>query len=295
MGKPIAPLFIISFLLMSGWAFGQNDVVISHPVVEKEGQQLQISYHIINSHPGDLFNVTLLITDTRGVELEAATVSGDVGHHISGGTDKHITWNAEADSVSIEDALEVKLILEVVSIASAGIAREDSVLNEIERAELLRGGDPGSKGEFTESTAKAEKPIAYKRSGLVFQSLLFPGWGLTRLKQKPHWIKGLASYACVGGAVYLNRRAVETYAQIDGINDYPGKDNLYQKSLRQDQISEVLAYTAIGIWVADFVWTLVGTSELGVKHNKSPMSGLSLKTNIDPLTYAPMVGIHYRF
>jgi hypothetical protein len=126
----------------------------------------------------------------------------------------------------------------------------------------------------------------FTRSGLVFRSLLYPGWGLSIVNRSPHWIKGLAAYACVGGSVVLNRKAIETFAHIDDFEDYPTKDELYQKALKQDSYSEILAYTAMGIWVADFVWTLVGTRG---------MKTFEVHPKIDPLTYAPMLGITYRF
>jgi hypothetical protein len=73
--------------------------------------------------------------------------------------------------------------------------------------------------------------ITDTRTSLVFKSLVFPGWGLTNLKKKPHWIKGLAAYGCVAGSAYLNRQAVNTYAQIDSFQDYQDKDDLYQKAI----------------------------------------------------------------
>ena len=295
MGKPIASLLFALFLLVSYLCHGQTSMVVSHPVVEVEGRSVHIFYNIIDSDPNHRFNVTLLITDTWGEELNVISLSGDVGVNISGGVQKHIVWDTEADHITLDGTIDVQIILEAVPATFPGISTNEPDLSDLGGTDPLTGEDGISKNEFMGATGLPVKPKTYSRTGLVFQSLLFPGWGLTQVKKKPHWIKGLAGYGCIAGSVYLNRQAVETYAQIDSFQDYQDKDDLYQKALKQDNISEVLAYTAAGIWVVDFIWTLVGTSELKAKHKKSPVSGLSLITDIDPLTYAPMVGIHISF
>jgi len=284
MGKPIVSLLTTLLLLVSPLCHGQIHMVVSHPVLEVNDQEVHIFYDIINSGPNDRFNISVLITDTRGQELVSSSLSGDVGDNMSGGIQKHIVWDLVKDHITLNGAIDVQILLEALPTAIPGISTQKQDQNELKESDPLEG-----------ATWSPAMPKNYSRTGLVFQSLVFPGWGLTRLKKKPHWIKGLAAYGCVAGSVYLNRQAVETYGQIDSYPDYPEKDDLYQKAMKQDNISEVLAYTAAGIWVVEFIWTLAGTSELKTKHKNSSGSGLSLITDIDPITYAPMVGIHIGF
>ena len=129
----------------------------------------------------------------------------------------------------------------------------------------------------------------------MLQSLAMPGLGLSRMTGKPHWLRGVAGYGCIAGSVILNRKAINTYAGITDLEDYDAKDELFQKSQSQDIMSDLLAYAAVGIWVTDIVWTMLGTSDLKLKPLYSDAIGISLKTTIDPLTYAPLVGIRYRF
>lgn len=295
MGKPIASLLTTLLLLVSPLCVGQIHTAVSHPVLEVTDQEVHIFYDIINSGPNDRFSISVLITDTQGHELISNSLSGDVGANVSGGIQKHIVWDLVKDSITLNGDIDVQILLEALPNAISGSSSQQQNPNDLLESDPLAGEDAISKNEFSGANNSPAKPKDYSRTGLVFQSLVFPGWGLSRYKKKPHWIKGLAAYGCVAGSVYMNRQAVETYGQIDNYQDYQEKDDLYQESLKQDNISEALAYTAAGIWVLDFVWTLVGTSELKKTHKKGSDSGLSLITNIDPITYAPMVGVHISF
>jgi hypothetical protein len=295
MGKPLASLLIPFLVLVSTVCNGQMHTAISYPIVEISDHEVHIYYDIVNSGPDDRFNVSLLITDTHGQELNVSSLSGDVGANISGGSHKHIIWNRETDQVVLEGPIEVRIMLEATSSVHSGNADPELNLIDLGGVDPSIGEDGISKNELLGGAESTVQPKTFSRTGLVFQSLLFPGWGLSRVNKGPHWVKGLAAYGCVAGSVYLNRKAVDTYARIDTYQDYQDKDDLYQKALQQDNISEVLAFTAAGIWVVDFIWTLVGTSDLKKKHKKGSDSGLSLITEIDPFTYAPMVGIHISF
>ena len=139
------------------------------------------------------------------------------------------------------------------------------------------------------------KPSNYNRAGLVLQSLVFPGLGLSRVTGNPHWIRGLAGYGCLVGSIVLNRQAVNTYKGISDLVSYNDVTEAFDKSVQQDNISEVLAYSAIGIWVIDFIWTLVGTSDLNKADSYGDSGGFSIGSNIDPLSNAPLVSVQYRF
>ena len=295
MGKPIASLLITLLLLVSPLCPGQIHTVVSHPVLELNDQEVHIFYDIINSGPHDRFKISVLITDTQGQELISHSLSGDVGENVSGGVQKHIVWDLLEDSITLTGDIDVQILLEALPTAIPGSSSLKQDQNDLKESDPLAGEDAYTKSGLPGASGSAAVPKRYTRNGLVFQSLVFPGWGLSRLQKKPHWIKGLAAYGCVAGSVYMNRRAVDTYGQIDSYQDYQDKDDLYQEAMKQDNISEVLAYTAAGIWVVDFIWTLVGTSELKTKHKNSSDSGLSLITDIDPVTYAPMVGLHISF
>jgi len=295
MGRIIASLFIALFFLADPICFAQSRVAIYYPEVEQKDRVVHITYLINDSELSDKFLVSLLVFDQSGDRLNAQSISGDVGYNVSGGGPKHIAWNAEADSVIFDVSIDVKILVEALSPTKRELVtleearRDQEIAEEMAREDFISLDAPDATG------GQVAKPRRVTRTGLVFQSLAFPGWGLSRVKKKPHWLKGLAAYGCVAGSVVLNRKALETYGQIEGVEDYESKDQLYQEAMKQDNISEVLAYGAIGIWVADFIWTLVGTKDFKPIDVSSYIPGLSVKTHLDPKTYAPMLGISYRF
>ncbi len=91
----------------------------------------------------------------------------------------------------------------------------------------------------------------------------------------------------------MNRQAISTYAEINDLADLDDKNALYKKSVQQDNISEVLGYTAIAIWISDIVWTIIGTSDMKMSANHSQR--LKINSRIDPVSNAPMLAFTYKF
>ena len=78
-------------------------------------------------------------------------------------------------------------------------------------------------------------------------------------------------------------------------SDFGDKKELYDASIKQDNLSEVLAYAAIAVWVSDIVWTFVGTSELPRTGSARIEKGVSFGSGFDALTFTPTVHIRYNF
>jgi hypothetical protein len=135
----------------------------------------------------------------------------------------------------------------------------------------------------------------FSRSGIILQSVALPGLGLTRMNGQPHWIRGVAGYGCITGSILLNRKAISTYEQYLAGTAADDADEHFQTADRQDAISEALAYVAIGIWVTDVVWTVLGTSGLTNKPVTGRTRGFSSGMGFDPLSGAPLIGIRYGF
>ena len=122
----------------------------------------------------------------------------------------------------------------------------------------------------------------------MLQSLLFPGLGLSRINRgKPHWIKGVVAYGSVAGSIYLNRKAVNSFEDYRNAGSLDEVDPAYNNAVKQDAVSEALAYAAIGIWAADMVWTLLGSRQL--------TGGLSLGTGFETVSQTPLIALRYKF
>ena len=135
----------------------------------------------------------------------------------------------------------------------------------------------------------------YTRTSLVLQSLALPGLGLTRVRGTPHWIRGVAGYGCIAGSVIMNRAAISTYEDYKDPGSAENAGSLLEQATRQDQISEVLAFAAIGIWVTDLVWTFIGTSDMKNRGSVSERKGLSVGPGYKPDLQMPMLTFRYRF
>jgi hypothetical protein len=209
-----------------------------------------------------------------------------LGQKVSGGNSKQIEWNLEADNIEIGARFSIKINVKAIP------PQEQEAEKPVVQQEDLSVDQP----EDTPSVQHRDSPAdekQFSRTGLILQSAAFPGLGLTRYKGGPHWIKGVAGYGCLAGSIFMNQSAVNTY---DGIMDeagYEAKNELFQKAVRQDQISKGMAYAAIAIWVSDLVWTLVGTSDLSTKSAQN--SRLRVEPSLDPVFQAPLLSFKIQF
>lgn len=255
-------MMVICCISMSSKCLAQQ-VKVSDPRLEFRDNKIHITYDILNSNSLDRFVVDLRISDAGGSEIKAEALSGDIGDMVPGGDNRHIVWDLKADQVQMNASIFVKLHVKAIPPP-----KPVSV-------------SPGEGG------AERDEPKSVGRTGIILQSMVIPGLGLSRLTGKPHWIRGVLGYTCIAGSVVMNRMAISSYDGISDLTAPNDKSDLYQQSVNQDNVSEILAYAAIGIWVTDLVWTVLGTS-----HGKE---GLSLISTIDPITTAPLIGVSYKF
>jgi hypothetical protein len=275
MGKVFHSLLIISMALAGPLCHSQTTLQISEPRLELKNQKIHIYYDIDQIDSLEKVFITIDIRDEKGNPIEANALDGDIGTVENGGMNKQIVWNLEADSVFINTYIFVKINARVIPPpVQAIVESEEETTQKIEDS-------PEEKEPASES-----KSSAFNRTAIMLQSLALPGLGLSRVTGNPHWIRGVAGYGCLAGSVILNRQAIRTFDSVEDLDDPDKAEVAFDNSVRQDKISTGLAYAALGIWIADVVWTWVGTSDL----NK-----LSVGTVIDPLSHAPMLCFRYTF
>ncbi len=271
---------------------------ITNTSIELVGSTIQITYDIANSKRSERYNVRLEVTDSKGNLLPVTSLEGDVGEDIPGGTNKKIIWDLEADNIQMNEDIFFELFADaIVEPDPEPPKKEEVTLQQQEPSEEeviasdrsdqseeeeIRTGENGSAKEFT-------------RRGIILQSLALPGLGLSRAKGGPHWLRGVAGYGAVVGAVILNNMARATYEDYRTPGSADEARTLLDKSTRQDNISEICAYAAIGIWVSDLVWTFVGSSDLNKSRAADFVRPVSLGTDYDPLCGVPLLAIRYKF
>ena len=259
-------IFIFSLVLFFNNPFchAQTAVKISNPRLELEDNHINIFFDILNSRQTDKFRIWIEITDSTGNNLAASSLSGDIGENVSGGNNKMITWDYAADSIYPETGIYVQVNAEILA--------------STETAEIIIPDNKISRG------------------GVILQSLVLPGWGLSRInKGKPHWLKGVAGYGCIAASVVYNKKAVSSYNDYCNALEISEIDKLYKNSVRQDNLSEIFAYTAAGIWMIDIIWTIAGSSKLNNEQNYGQVKRFSVYPVYEPHMRVQMVAFTYTF
>jgi hypothetical protein len=289
MGREIQFLWTVLVALAGSLCAAQTTVEVSDPVIQLVGNTIHITYDILHSTPQDKFNIELAITDENGNAIDAKALSGDIGENVSGGSNKQITWDLEADHIYLDEYILVQINAYAIQPpVPAAIPRESEKVQEEQ--------ETGTEGKtLTQEPSPLKPSKTYNRTGIILQSVALPGLGLSRVTGKPHWLRGVAGYGCIAGSVILNRQAVKNNDQIEDLVYYDDIQQAYNKSLQQDNISEILAYAAIGIWVTDIIWNIAGTKDLHKASYSAEAAGFSIGSKIDAYTRAPLISVTYRF
>ena len=165
------------------------------------------------------------------------------------------------------------------------LSNKENIVSEESMPEQIHG--PAGEIKATEKK--------YSRTGLILQSVAFPGLGLSRLNGKPHWIKGVAGYGCIAGTVVFNKMEVGSYEEYGDADSPENANELFSSTKIQDNISLGFAYAAIAIWVTDLTWTFLGTSDLknGILYGNH--KGIYLDSDYDVISNTPLLSFKYKF
>ncbi len=241
----------------------QKTLTVSKPLLEIQGENLVIKYDIINSDPGEKYNISLRITDSRGSKIDAQLYSGDIGDNIEGGENKRIVWQYSRDNVKDEVEIYVTIILKKYP-------------KEPQKEELT-------------------KPAFFAtRTGLVIQSVALPGLGLSRIKGKPYWPIGIGGYGMVAGAVIFNQASKSNFnnstkCSPDEIDYYVTKSN------NQKTLSLVCAIGASAIWVTDIVLVLRASANQENPAGNARNTSFRLLPEYNLAFKAPAITLKYTF
>jgi hypothetical protein len=251
---------IISCICFTGTAQHVTDV--SKPDLKLEANILVITYDILNSQPSDRFVIGVDVTGSNGVKIIPRTLTGEVGQNVRGGSKKVIRWDLASDLISMDQVLHIEIV------GKKYIVEKETVVDGVQ----------------------------ISRIGAIGRSLAFPGWGLSKVNPgKPHWIKGIAGFGSLAGTLILNQRAHVNYQNYLDSGDPDERENYYNKSITQEQFSNGLAIAAAGIWVADIIWTAVGTRNLSKKNLSMQRKGFSLGSEYESAGNIPMLCLKYAF
>jgi len=101
-------LLMFLFLLLSSKSFTQ-DFQITPPKLQFDGNQLQISYDVVDKSQSDQFYIWVEIAKKNGEPIKVKSASGDIGEKIRSGNNKKILWNPGKDSVFLDEEVNVEV------------------------------------------------------------------------------------------------------------------------------------------------------------------------------------------
>ncbi len=237
-----------------------QEIKISITNIEAINNKLIVSYDFSDNEKAQYYDVWIEVTTLQGTRINARTLTGDVGDHIKAGKEKKIVWDFGSDEIVIDEEVNI----EVKALPS--------------RKELVTPGK-------------------ISRASAILKSAVLPGWGLSELdKRKPYWLMGVGTYLLAGGSVLLNQQAYKEYNSYKSDFNQGTSDDSLKKSKSFDSMSKIAAYTAIGVWTINMVWTIIKTKKnnpvtISLKKNKK----VSFYTYYDFKLRTQKVSINYSF
>ncbi|MBN2212877.1 MAG: hypothetical protein JW723_01420 [Bacteroidales bacterium] len=252
-------------LLVNNTFFGQDKPQITDLRLSFENNQLEIRYNLIGGYSTDTFRLWVEITDSAGSQINAESLTGDLGYPVSGGIDKKILWNLSEDGLSINKEIFIEV-----------------------KAEKLAGTESGKRKPFRKESGYGE---------LFIKSAALPGWGLTEIKRgKPFWIVGVSGYACLVTSYIYNQKAMDTKSEYEN-SPYVSidvNDDIYRKAMNQHKVSRILAYSFVALWITDKI-ILAVSNKRPSRNPGSANSGLSFAAAYDPYFQNQVFRIFYKF
>lgn len=180
MGKTLLSLLIICFSVSDPICHAQT-IQVSDPRMELKDNIIHITYDILNSDPSDKFIVSIHVTDVNENRINANSLTGDIGDKVSGGSNKHITWDLKADNIFMNAKIYVKIHTKAIPAPEPVIVMQEADPVEEDPSEEI----------IKKETPTTSDSRSFNRTGIILQSLALPGLGLSRMTGKPHWLRGV--------------------------------------------------------------------------------------------------------
>jgi len=237
-------------------------ILLAFPLVAQHKPEIQniqfyprndtivITFDFLNSKKKELFDVSIQINTTSGKLIRPRSISGDVGDEVTGGKGKTVYWDLNRDQVFINEKISVDI-------------------------EAIPLGIP-------------ERFVSRGRA--LWMSALVPGLGISKLnKGGPYWIMAIATYgAAVGSAVFYYLADDNYHKYLESL-EIDERNALHSKVESQNNISDVLMYTAGVVWLGNMIWTLAHPNK--TKNAK----GLDFGGSYEPIIGRPVFAVRYRF
>ena len=253
-------LILFCFGLFSVNGLGQTEARIINIDFNLVGENIVITYDIVNYAPGEKFDITIEVITESGKKLDARSLTGDVGRNISGGNNKQVTWDFKNDNIKLTEGIYIKVIAETLLVIE-----------------------------------KPKPPKKKSLGGAFVKSLIFPGWGNSSISGGPYWLFGFAGYGCVAGSVMFNNKSYQSLEDYKVSLNRDERDHLFSDAESQNQLSTILMAGAAAIWVTDITILLIkGNNPKNLTYKQKEIVP-KLGYTIDPISKSPVMTLKITF
>jgi hypothetical protein len=234
-------ILVLVFVLNIISVFGQKTASIKNIDFQLLGDKLIITYDIVNYKFSDKFNVIPEIKKASGVKIDARSFTGDL-NNVQGGPAKKITWDLTKDNITLDEDIYVDLF--------GSLVVEEAIVKPKEKVPQT--------GAMKTPPEKPTNLQPVSRTACFFESVLFPGWGSSRLTLKNgHFLKGIIGYGAVIGSIACHSESTDSYNAYKGATSTTERDDNFSKAEKFNKISNYLAGGAAAIWTVDLITVLV--------------------------------------
>lgn len=231
-------LLLMLMTLYPGIFVNSQTAVIRNVDFSLSGNTFVITYDIANSKENDKFNIKADIFKSSGEKINARSFRGD----LNGVTTTHgnrIIWEIEKDNISLND--------EIYVVVSGEVLREP-----IPVSPRLKYDSGGPKPVVSQNKEKN-----MSRALCLAESLLFPGWGTSKLSgQDGHLIKGFLGYSMLVGSIVTGIMASDNYESYRNAVNTSERDKKFEQAERLNSLSLVLAAGTAIVWTVELVSVL---------------------------------------
>ena len=204
---------VLSILVISiNTSFAQTELLITN--IEEEDQKLIVNYDIINYNKEDLFNVYVQIITNTGNIIKPKNVTGDTNKKLIGKKGYRIIWNLAADSIFINEDIEIQIDADV-SVDVSYFKYSSLMLSST----LL----PGM------GLSKIEK-------------------------KKSYLLMSVLGYCGIGASVYFYTQGYQSQTNYEKELDPIKRNELKSLTKQNIQNAKIAGISTAGIWLLNYVW-----------------------------------------
>lgn len=257
-------LLLIFMLCLNINAQFASEARITNTDFKIEGNKMIITYDIENYSANESFYINAEIFYETGEKIISESFSGDIKGNIKGGRNNTVIWDMSKDI----DKLEGTIYVEITAIPEA----------------------------ISGITEKGESTRSYSIAGTLIPSLVFPGYGNTRIRHKPYWILGIAGYGSLVTSYMFNKSAASSYDKYKTErNDEVLRYIHYDDAVADRNISLVFGAAAGVIWATDITLLILHHKKRKEHISSSTVPNSSIKYGYKPYYDCNMLTLQITF